>query len=699
MYSKRVKIFFGFCAVLLAICIVRLFSMQSAGSRQNAIDAIQSMRDRPAVQLPTLRGKILDRKGRTLAIDHPSFFIYVDYRLTRLMDDNWQFAKLIRKMQRGVPEERAREELQAEYADDIKTLYKLIDFCSQIEGYDEQKILDRIKKINDRVWWLRSYIAWRKYYPGESFDQFHKRMPDRVERIKMAAKESIIEMYRKHSLIQLDSEDDKFAAEIAFADSAEMIDISAKSVRDYPYNETASQLIGWVKPKYDTTDDEIAQYLANDPLASYKGQELAGFKGVEWVCESYLRGRRGRIKYNKDGQLIEETLTRFGSDVKLTIDIELQRDIEKLLLESKHNDTFTNTPKAAVIMDVDTGEILTLVSVPGFDLNKARENYSQYYLTDANKPAVNRAIEMLYPTGSTLKPLILIAAMGENLVSSGTVISCPGHDAPNGWPNCWIWRQFKSAHDYQWADSGGNKARNAIKGSCNIYFSHVANMLDSRDLQKWLYQFGFGRRLLPQPNFSSVNIDAEQIKMMSRSIPEAGGVIWTGLAKPIDVPLEEMPDIRSRDKKFFGIGQADMRATVLQVANEMSIIARGGVFRQPRIFMDGSSRKFHSIGISNAITNVVKDGMYAVVNETNGTARRAFQNTDFKQKGIRVYGKTGSTQNPSHAWFAGFISDNHGRKLALAVIVENGQSGSGDAAPLGREIVNLCIEYEYLEGK
>ena len=93
---------------------------------------------------------------------------------------------------------------------------------------------------------------------------------------------------------------------------------------------------------------------------------------------------------------------------------------------------------------------------------------------------------------------------------------------------------------------------------------------------------------------------------------------------------------------------------------------------------------------------VVHDGMYAVVNETGGTAATAFEDRQLAEQGLTVYGKTGSTENPENAWFAGFAKDNSGRCIAIAVVVEQGQSGSKNAAPLAKEILQLCIDLNYL---
>jgi len=102
------------------------------------------------------------------------------------------------------------------------------------------------------------------------------------------------------------------------------------------------------------------------------------------------------------------------------------------------------------------------------------------------------------------------------------------------------------------------------------------------------------------------------------------------------------------------------------------------------------------LNISTQTLDVVYDGMSAVVNETGGTAYTRFAEAPLTQYGVHVYGKTGSTEQPDHAWFAGFATDSSGRKLAISVLVEGGKRGSHDAAPLAREILRFCINAGYL---
>ncbi len=102
------------------------------------------------------------------------------------------------------------------------------------------------------------------------------------------------------------------------------------------------------------------------------------------------------------------------------------------------------------------------------------------------------------------------------------------------------------------------------------------------------------------------------------------------------------------------------------------------------------------LGISPQTLAAVYDGMSAVVNEPGGTAYKEFANSGLAQQDVKVYGKTGSTEKPDNAWFAGFAADSADRKIAIAVLVEGGQHGSSDAAPLARDIIQFCIDAGYI---
>jgi cell division protein FtsI/penicillin-binding protein 2 len=156
------------------------------------------------------------------------------------------------------------------------------------------------------------------------------------------------------------------------------------------------------------------------------------------------------------------------------------------------------------------------------------------------------------------------------------------------------------------------------------------------------------------------------------------------------------------DLKQFGVGQADFRATVLQVANAAAVIARGGIYKNPRLFLndsDLSSGEQVDLGISKSTLDVVRDGMRAVVTETFGTGVEAFKSSDLDQRDVKVFGKTGSTQISVNAWFMGFAEDSAQRAISFALVVEEGKSGSQDAAPLARKIIEFCNEAGYIGRK
>jgi penicillin-binding protein 2 len=242
-------------------------------------------------------------------------------------------------------------------------------------------------------------------------------------------------------------------------------------------------------------------------------------------------------------------------------------------------------------------------------------------------------------------------------------------------------------HDDEWA----NNARNATKGSCNIYFSRLADRIENKELQHWLFKFGFGREveLAPAGIFSN---------NLSRQFRQVPGTISSKNSKKEINSFEDLEPLFEYERRWFGIGQGNLRVTPLQVANSMAVIARGGVYKKPRLISNDENTETSDLGISPASIAVVREGMSAVVNEYQGTANTVFKDIlqSFTEQGVKVFGKTGSTEAPEHAWFAGFVEDNNNRGIAISLIVEGGQHGSSDAAPLARDIIQFCIDDGYI---
>ena len=697
MYEKRIKIFVILSAVLLLVCLLRLIQMQLRydSALQDEIAELKQQRGLSR-QLKTVRGKILDRKGKVLATDEPQFQLYINYKLNCFMDERVQRGKLLRIA--GKPNaEPIASDVQEEQKTKLEDLQQIIDKCVYF-GLEREYIENRIKEINDKMWDLRTFVAWVRNDPepdilekyehkvnsvplSEAILSFEGKFPDEEERLLLISKvDDIVDMGKDWPLLELKTDDDIFTAQLEFM-NVDGVQILAKGHRLYPYDSVAAQTIGWVGLEHDR------KLFANDRLLSYLEGEVSGRRpGVEYVCEAILRGRRGEEVYDIDRELQSRTKTRFGKDVSLTLDIELQERIENYLAGYEH-DLNCGPGMAVVVIDVATGDILSLVSMPVFDLNRTRYDYDSL-VHSPTKPLINRAICEQYPPGSVIKPLILIAGLESGKISPDEIISCSAQKAPKGWPSCWLYNRYSwRCHDDDWA----NIARNAVRGSCNIYFSRLANRVDPLVLQQWLFKFGDGHKIL----FSPVAVRESEL---NRNLRQAQGQISNVRPKSTISDFEQVPPLEKSERRFFGIGQGNLRVSPLQVANAMAVIARGGLYKPPRLFMENDDSKFASVAlnISPETLDVVRDGMSAVVNEPGGTAYKEFAHSGFAEQDVKVYGKTGSTEKPDNAWFAGFAEDSEGRSIAIAVVVEGGQHGSSDAAPLARDIIQLCIEAEYI---
>ena len=700
MYDKRIKIFVIISALLLLVCLLRLTQMQllPTSSVQSDIEELKRQRGQ-SQELKTVRGKILDRTGKKiLATDEPQFQLCINYKLTCFMDDRIWEGRLASAAEKEDTDAVAK--VQKEWDLGLTDLNQIINKCAQFKGVEPTEIKNEIQKINDYIWNQRTFQAWRRKFPNsevfqnyplisipdyEAIADFEKKEPDRQKRFRLVSKVDIAEMHKPWPLLDLKTDDDIFAAQLEFL-KVDDIQILPKARRTYPYGTAAAQTIGWVGLVTHSEDD--SGLFADDKLSSYLSGEICGREdGVEYVCETILRGRRGELFRDIDGQL-SRTDIQFGKDVSLTLDIELQKRIENYLTDYKH-DPNCGPGMAAVVIDVGTGDILSLVSMPLFDLNRARYDYGDL-ANDPNKPLINRAINEWYPPGSVVKPLILIAGLESGKITPDEVIGCPAQKAPKNWPSCLLYNRYRAGHDGRWE----NNARNAIRGSCNIYFSHLADRIDPLVLQQWLFKFGYGRNILFPPA-STANTE------FNRNLRQLPGVISNTIPRGAISNFEQIPPLRKSERRWFGIGQGNLRVTPLQVANAMAAIARDGAYKPPRLFMDEPNNPgFDTIdlGISLQTLEVIYDGMSAVVNKTGGTAYTTFQPilTSLAEQDIKVYGKTGSTQAPENALFGGFATDGSNRSIAIAVVVEGGQSGSSDAAPLARDIIQFCFDAGYV---
>lgn len=704
MDSRRTRIFAIISLLFLAIVLTRLATLQLADRQliQERIRRLKEQRGRTEA-LGTVRGRILDRKGRILAFDQAVFRLKVAYELTQYVDPNVIVAKRIAAAQ-TTNKEKTLANLDQTVRNNRAALELVVTKCSRF-GDPCDLIWERIYRYNRQIWLQRLFQAWRQNCPDSRLYQqnvgkihtlnlfdalrdLEAHWPDPNDRIRLAGQVRISPMLGSVGLVELRTDEDVLAAELEFA-RMKAVTIVPEPVRIYPYGSTAQQLIGWVGP---ATQPHEVELFADDPQRRYQQADTCGKEdGIEYVCEAWLRGRRGRLIYDVDGALIGQLANRLGRDVQLTIDIELQAAVERLISQALSSSA-CGPGAAAVVIDVQSSQILVMASLPSFDLEQIRSNYSQL-AKDPNQPLLNRALNKQYPAGSVVKPLILAAALQLGLIGPEETIPCPSQPAPEGWPNCSIYRQQQRGHDSLWT----NNARNAIRGSCNIYFSRLADMIEPDKLQQWLWAFGLGHQVdLGNPDCPDPN-DLAVIQANPRRLRQAPGQIST---RPVYnrwiERFEQLPPLSKKDLRLVGIGQGNCWVTPIQVAAAMAAIACHGVYRPARLLFGSQSSGQVDLRIDRRWLDVILDGLSAAVNEIHGTAYEAFKDCPLRARGIMIFGKTGSTQAPANAWFAGFAQDGFGHCIALAVVVEGGTSGANDAAPIGRMIIEQAAQAGYL---
>lgn len=724
MYKQRVKVFTIFYALLLLVMVLRLAQMQLLPSPELLEDINDLKRLRGySQQTKSLRGSILDRHGEILAGEEAVFKLYVNYSLIRYADERVTQAmvararQLDRRRQQGLRAKakldndlgRSERKIKQQIEEKHDIIQRLLGKCPVL-GISAEQARQTIQQTNNWIWNRRLFRAWRINCEKSPFHQenrhrigsvlfkdakpdFERMFPDPAERrLLITGDDTITRDLRKPlPLLTLETDDAKLAAQLEFLDVKE-IEIRAEAVRRYYFKDAAAHTIGWIGSSRGATDP-----FAEDKHRRYLHDELVGRDdGIEYACDAVLRGSRGERFRDIDQNLQRRAETEHGRDVRLTLDIKLQQRIEHYLAYDANHAPHCNAGFAAVVLDVNANDILALVSLPTFDPAQVRMEYGDL-IKNPLHPLRNRAINEGYPPGSVAKPLVAVAGLESGSIAPHKAIHCPSQAAPPGWPNCWIFKDSHVGHETQWPD---NNALNAIKGSCNIYFSRLATRMDPLVLQQWFFRFGYGRKV-PFNYPRAPNTAPRRLRQVAGQISSTRPPYGTQVTS-----LEQIPELRRYELRNAGIGQGNIRVTPLQVANSMATLARNGVFKYPRLFMNdqlSDQRASHSdagqsLHLSEQTVSIVIDGLYAVVNEENGTAHRAFSEVrqGFRKLGVTVYGKTGSTEDPEHAWFAGYAKDFGERCLALAVLVEGGKSGAEDATPLARDIIQFCIDHQYL---
>lgn len=453
------------------------------------------------------------------------------------------------------------------------------------------------------------------------------------------------------------------------------LQLDVGETRDYPFGDMFSHVVGYVGAVSEAE-------LGDDPLLELPGFRI-GKSGVEKIYDEKLRGRAGhsQIEVNAYGRAIRE-LARHdgqpGDDVVLTIDAELQRFAM---------DRFGEESGAAVVMDIHTGEVLALVSNPGFDPNWFNVGITNAQWRQLNadkfKPLINKAVQGTYPPGSTFKMVVGMAALEAGTMTTDTRVFCPGHmEFGNNRFHCWK----KGGH-------GSMNVVSAIEESCDVYFYEAAKRTGVDKIADMAHRLGLG---------AVTEID---------QTGERKGLIPTRAWKRGALGQPWHPG----ENLVIGIGQGYVLATPLQLAVMASRLANGGYAVTPRLMRPNAalgpeadqrlaSQRWPKLDIKREHLDVALEGMIRVTSPPRGTAQRA----RITLAEYAMAGKTGSSQvrriskaerdtrvrkneekpweERDHALFVAY-APVHAPRYACAVIVEHGGGGSTAAAPIARDIM------------
>ncbi len=471
---------------------------------------------------------------------------------------------------------------------------------------------------------------------------------------------------------------EKQVAEFLVSNQFIGIDVESYFHRIYPNNDSSVHVVGYVSRM---TKKDKAFY----DKQNYLGTAFVGKVGIEKQYETLLHGTSGKkqIERNVTGRVIDTQIIQAaenGKDLYLSIDLDLQIKAESLLKGKRGS---------IVVVNVKNGEVLALVSTPTYNPNWfvngiSHKNY-QILQTSKDIPQLNRAIQGLYPPGSTVKPMVALAGLEEGVITNHSKTYCPGYyKLPN------VKRKF---NDWKRSGHGVVHVKDALAQSCDVFFYDLANNMGIDVIHDNLSLFNFG---------SKTGID----------IPgERGGILPSKAWKKIN---RNEPWYRG-ETLIAGIGQGFMTSSPLQLAVATAALANKGQIFQPKLLKNirspnqpikevekGSHAQIPIKNIQN--WEDVIEGMRQTIYAPKGTARRLNKGLTYTLAGktgtAQVFGLDAEEQYIAeklderlrdHALFTGFAPVEN-PQIAIAVIVENAGSGSSKAAPLAREVLDVYFK-------
>lgn len=467
-----------------------------------------------------------------------------------------------------------------------------------------------------------------------------------------------------------------------------VVEVETSYIREYN-TQYAAHILGYVQAM---SDADMEKYRPGKENSTYDYDTKVGKDGVELAFENWLHGTNGKatVERTASGTVTSTIYTEDpvpGNHVYLTIDIQLQEAVERILetgiqtLQLKRDEDNLKAVSegrtddvrediqggAIVVVDIETGEPLAIASYPTYNLSTLLEDYDEISSTEYD-PLFNRALLGAYAPGSTFKPCTAIAGLSENIINTETQILCDGvftKYSDQGYaPECWIYTQDHLTH-------GNDNVTEALKDSCNIFFYTVADNLGIRKLMEYAEDFGLGE---------STGIE----------LVETTG----NMANPDNHLTYDVDEWVDGDTVQTGIGQSDSLFTPLQLAEYCAAIANGGTrhsaallksvrsFDYSRQLYQKDTEALSTVETADYNWAAVQRGMYLMANDISSsslTVYYALGNYSYNGVSLPVAAKTGTSQlgedktnNAIFMCYAPFDDP----QIAISIVVERGQSGA-----------------------
>jgi penicillin-binding protein 2 len=459
------------------------------------------------------------------------------------------------------------------------------------------------------------------------------------------------------------------------------IHLKVEPLRNYHYKDLAAHALGYL--------GEINKDKLMKGEAGYRMGDIVGKEGIEFLFEQEMQGKKGykEVEVDVSGRelkILRKSPPQSGNHLQLTLDLRIQKVVEQSMTGTEEEPI----NGSAVVIKVQTGEILAITSKPAFDPNLFSAGISvaewRKLLFDDQHPLQNKAIDGQYPPGSVYKIIAAYAALEEQAVNPEDTVFCPGY-----------YRLGRRAYRC-WRRGGHGEVdlHDALVQSCDVYFYTVGHKLGIDTLARYAKMLGMG-------SLTQVNLIGE---------------------KPGLVPTKDWK-LKARGEEWLAgetisasIGQGFNLVTPIQQARLLATVANGGVVLKPYLVRqirdkDGNVIRETFPHIEKRLESrpdtlsLIQKGLFGVVNEKRGTGWRA------RLKQIKVAGKTGTAQvvrlkkgpkseedeetlykHRDHAWFVGYAPFEN-PEIAVAVIVEHGGHGGSAAAPIVRKIIQAYNKY------